>query len=150
MKRRSPFVSRVQIIQRVEADLRSKSFPRLQMLLLVALTGAFGLLASFSMLRLGLDSMALRYPLALAAAYGFFLVLIWLWLRTNAEDYFDIPDPSPLVPSGGSSADAGAFTSGGGGDFGGGGASGSFDGGVSTLAPVRSPLPKRRARLLGG
>ena len=65
----------------VEADLRSKSFPRLQMLLLVALTGAFGLLASFSMLRLGLDSMALRYPLALAAAYGFFLVLIWLWLR---------------------------------------------------------------------
>ena len=150
MKRRSPFVSRVQIIQRVEADLRSKSFPRLQMLLLVALTGAFGLLASFSMLRLGLDSMALRYPLALAAAYGFFLVLIWLWLRTNAEDYFDIPDPSPLVPSGGSSADAGAFTSGGGGDFGGGGASGSFDGGSVDLGAVAESPTNAAGAAVGG
>ncbi|TCO96867.1 hypothetical protein EV684_1284 [Rubrivivax gelatinosus] len=46
------------------------------MALLVALTGGFGLLASFTLLRLGLDSMALRYPLALAFAYLFFLFLI--------------------------------------------------------------------------
>lgn len=128
MKRRSPFVTRVHVVSRVEAQLRSNSFPRLQMLLLVSLTGGFGLLASFCMLQLGLDAMAVRYPVALAIAYLFFLLLLWLWLRTNAGDYVNVPDPSGLVPSGSApSPSAADFTSGGGGDFGGGGASGSFD-----------------------
>jgi len=59
------------------------------MTLIVALTGGFGLLASFVMLKAGLESMAIRYPLALSVAYLFFLVLIWLWLRTKAEVYLD-------------------------------------------------------------
>lgn len=138
-KRRSPFVSRIQAIRRVEAQLRSQSFPRLQMLLLVALTGGFGLLASFSMLQLGLESMALRYPLALGAAYLFFLLLIWLWLRTNSEDYLDVPDLSGLVPSPGSSPGPGGCGSGGGGDFGGGGATASFDAPAVDLGAAESP-----------
>lgn len=101
------------------------SFPRLQMMLLVALTGGFGLLASFTLLHLGVSSMALRYPLALACAYTFFLFLIWLWLRTNAQDYLDAPDLTDLLPE--AAPSLGQMRSGGGGDFGGGGASARFD-----------------------
>ena len=49
------------------------------MSLLVSLTGGAGLLASFLMLHAGIASMAWRYPLALLAAYGVFLLLLWLW-----------------------------------------------------------------------
>jgi hypothetical protein len=136
MNRRSPFVTRALAIRRVEAQLRSSSFPRLQMMLLVALTGGFGLLASFSMLRLGLDSMALRYPLALVVSYLFFLILLWLWLRTKASDYLEVPDLSGLAPSGGQPSSSIDLASGGGGSFGGAGASGTFDAPLADLGGV--------------
>lgn len=98
------------------------------MALIVALTGGFGFLASFTMLRFGVDSMALRYPLALGFAYLVFLFLIWLWLRTSADDYLEVPDITDVVTRQRGSVGMPDFTSGGGGDFGGGGASGAFDG----------------------
>jgi hypothetical protein len=103
-------------------------YPRLQMLFLVILTGVAGLLASYGLLRGGFDSMALRYPVAVACAYAVFLLLLWLWLRTRAEDYVDAPIDLPL-PSGGPgrAAEQAEVFSGGGGQFGGGGASGRFD-----------------------
>lgn len=134
MSRRSPFATRALAIRRMEARLRAHDFPRLQMTLLVALTGGIGLLASFLMLRLGLDSMALRYPLALAAAYLFFLFLLWLWLRTQASDYLDAVDLSGLAHPGGRATPGVDFSSGGGGDFGGGGASASFDAPAAALS----------------
>lgn len=78
-------------------------------MLIVALTGLGGFLASFAMLRLGVQSMALRYPLAVGAAYLVFLLLLWLWLRTKRDDY-DIDDPGIDLgrgPSGGSSGEGG-------------------------------------------
>lgn len=126
--RRSPIVLRSLAVARVKQRLLSTSFPRAQMALIVLLTGGFGFLSSVALLRLGVDSMALRYPLALGLAYVFFLFLIWLWLRTNASDYIDIPDVYGLEPSQGSTGPLAELTSGGGGDFGGGGASASFDG----------------------
>lgn len=133
--------TRALAIQRVKDRLAQESFPRIQMALIVALTGGFGLLASFTMLRFGVDSMALRYPLSLAFAYMFFLFLIWLWLRTKAEDYLDVPDITGLISRPGMPGGLPDFKSGGGGDFGGGGASGTFDG---AAAPVEesgfSPL----------
>jgi hypothetical protein len=123
--------TRSHAILRIRRRLEQDAFPRIQMGLIVGLTGAAGLLFSFLMLDAGITSMALRYPLALLAAYGFFLFLLWLWLRTKADDYVEIPDLSGLVPSGpgeGSSA-----IGGGGGNFGGGGASGSFDGPASLM-----------------
>lgn len=120
--------SRAIAVQRMKARLVRDSFPRMQMALLVALTGGCGLLASFTMLQFGVDSMALRYPLALAIAYLFFLFLIWLWLRTKAEDYLDAPDINDLIPRPGKQSGLPEFKAGGEGDFGGGGASGSFDG----------------------
>lgn len=59
-RRRSPPVTRAQVLARVESRLRSHGFPRLQMLFLVTLTGVFGLLASYCMLSLGVDAMAVR------------------------------------------------------------------------------------------
>jgi hypothetical protein len=135
---RHPAVLRALAISRVRSALISHSFPRMQMGLIVSLTGASGLLASFALLQLGFGSMTLRYPLALGFAYLFFLFLVWLWLCTNASDYVDVPDPSNVVPHGPSAPDAPGFGSGGGGDFGGGGASGSFDGGVGS--PMESGL----------
>lgn len=96
------------------------------MAFIVALTGATGLLASYLLLRAGVDGMAVRYPVALGMSYVFFLILVWLWLRTKAADYLDVPD-LPGFPQNSIDASSPAW-SGGGGRFGGGGASGSFDG----------------------
>lgn len=121
-------------ILQARRKLEVESYPRLQMTLIAALTGAFGLLSSFLLLRQGVESMVVRYPTAVLLAYLMFLFLIWLWLRTNREDYVDVPDFSSPSSGGagpgcGSSVEAVApIRSGGGGDFGGGGASTSFDG----------------------
>jgi hypothetical protein len=119
--------TRAQAVARVRQQLVQQGFPRLQMALIVVLTGGFGLLASFCLLQAGLGSMALRYPLALCVAYLFFLGLIWLWLRTQADDWLNavqLPDAWPGRTGDGSTV---GVHSGGGGDFAGGGASGSFD-----------------------
>ncbi|MFH1818540.1 MAG: hypothetical protein ABIK08_02370 [Pseudomonadota bacterium] len=119
------YLTRSHAILRLKRRLEQDSFPRVQMSLIVGFTGAAGLLFSFVMLELGVTSMTLRYPLALLMAYGVFLVLLWLWLHTKAEDYVDIPDFSGSGSSG--SGDCTPAFEGGGGQFGGGGASGSFD-----------------------
>jgi len=130
-------LTRHHAILRVRRQLEETSYPRLQMALIVALTGGVGLLASFGMLIAGLDSMALRYPLALGLAYLGFLGMLWCWLRTSAQDYVDIPDPTGLgtlpLPSPGGGLPG--FHGEGGGEFAGGGASGSFE------APGGDPLP---------
>jgi len=116
-------------IRRIAARLASGGWPRGEMALLVSLTGVAGLLASFVLLALGIDTMAVRYPAALLVAYGVFLLLIGAWLRDRRQrrDWLDpsdgvdagIPDASPS--SGWRPAWEGE-----GGGFGGGGASGSF------------------------
>lgn len=95
------------------------------MFLLVTLTGASGFVASYLLLQAGFVEMWLRYLASFALAYLVFLFLLWLWLRTRAEDYADFPDISGSPSSG--SGSSGTCYSGNGGDFGGGGASGSFD-----------------------
>lgn len=131
---------RSQVVSRVQQKLEKESYPRLQMTLIAALTGAFGLLSSYILLLQGVDGMALRYPLALVLAYAMFLFLIWLWLRTNADDYTDIPDFPDALPSGGGGTPGLPLRSGRGGDFGGGGASGSFHESAYLAAESASPI----------
>lgn len=127
---------------RLRHQLERDSFPRIQMGLIVALTGAVGWLCSFGLLHAGVTRMALRYPLAMVGAYVAFLLLLWLWLRTRADDYgdgLDIVDAIPTPDLG----DTMPSLSGGGGEFGGGGASSSFDnGGAEALSDAANPFEK--------
>jgi len=91
------------IIQRMAEQLHS---PRLHMMLIVALTGASGFLASVALLQVGMVILGLRYAIAVAIAYLFFLGLLWCWLRLTASDFFDgitsidlIPDSNPFRSS---------------------------------------------------
>lgn len=117
-------------IRRLMRKLEGDGFPRLQMFLLVMLTGTAGMAASVTLLHNGVESMPARYPLAVACAYLMFLFLLWLWLRTKADDYldgsFDIPLPSGSQDGASISIGDAPVFSGGGGGYGGGGASGSF------------------------
>ncbi|WP_293775944.1 hypothetical protein [uncultured Oxalicibacterium sp.] len=117
---------RSHLIDRLRHRLDRQSYPRLQMSLLVIVTGGMGFLASSLLLLAGMQTMWSRYLLALAIAYLFFLGLLWLWLRTRADDYTHadlIPTPNFAHSTPCAQAD---FT-GKGGTFDGGGASDNFD-----------------------
>ncbi len=146
-------LTRAVAVQRMRARLLRDGFPRVQMCILVSLTGLAGFGASAGMLALGIDTMALRYLLAMGCAYIVFLSLLWLWLRTSAADYVDRLSLDGFESDGvgaggsGSSASGGAHAepvAGGGGTFDGGGASanvefGSEEGG-GLQAIVEKPL----------
>jgi hypothetical protein len=128
-------------VERMRARLLREGFPRVQMFILVSLTGLAGFGASAVMLAAGVEAMSLRYLLAMGAAYIVFLSLLWLWLRTNAWDYLD--GGAPDGPGGDGPADAAADFAGGGGTFDGGGAGanvdfGSSDDGIGAV--VEKPL----------
>lgn len=126
--RKHVYLTRSLAVLNYKRQLERDSFPRLQMGLIVAVTGGVGLLVSFLLLQSGMGSMALRYPFALAVSYVVFLLLLWAWLRAKEDDFSNIPDLFNGMPNMSGSGHSGPFQSGGGGDFGGGGASGSFDG----------------------
>ena len=121
-----PKLQRHQLVASIRAHLERDDYPRLQMLLLVGLTGAVGFLVSYTLLQLGFTVMWSRYLLALVVAYGVFLGLLWLWLRSRPDASLDFPSygEAGSSPCGDS---AGSDFSGGGGSGGGGGASGNFD-----------------------
>jgi len=121
-------------IQRIRSDLEREGLPRLQMSLLVALTGISGFVASYTFLHAGLTEMWLRYLASFAVAYLAFLMLLWIWLRTRADDYADIQDFSNAIPSG--NGGSGPGVGGEGGNFGGGRASSSFDGASDDISIV--------------
>jgi hypothetical protein len=141
--RLSQYITRRQAVQDARRMLERRAWPRLEMSLIVALTGLCGFFASWVMLHAGEARMAVRYPAAVLVAYGCFLLLLWMWLALRSSDLGDVPDPGGLDSGsvGGASKDAGVDFSVGGGDFGGGGASGSWDGapsGSSTSFEVSS------------
>ncbi len=66
--------------------LEQQEYPRVQMLAMIALAGALGFLADVALRRaLGVQSMAWRYGLSVAIAYGVFLGLLRLWLWTQGR-----------------------------------------------------------------
>jgi hypothetical protein len=126
--RKQAHLTRSLAVLNYKRQLERDSFPRLQMGLIVAVTGGVGLLMSFLLLQSGIGSMVLRYPLALAVSYVVFLLLLWAWLRAKEDDFSNIPDFANAMPNLSGNGHSAPFQSGGSGDFGGGGASGSFDG----------------------
>ena len=87
------------LVARVEKHLERRSYPRLQMMVIVSLTGATGLLASAALLRMGVHSMVARYPVSVLLAYLAFLGLLWLWIRQIAADYSNLT-PAQLAAEG--------------------------------------------------
>jgi hypothetical protein len=82
-----PVPRRATEVRRLRRVLDRRSWPRLQMTLIVALTGGVGLLASVLLHAAGMHAMALRYPGAVLLAYLAFLGLLWLWLHGTQDDY---------------------------------------------------------------
>lgn len=127
---RSPLklpVNRGSEIVRARQHLQQRGWPRLQMALIVALTGAAGFLAAHLLRLAGVDAMLLRYPMAVLLAYGVFLLLMWIWIRWRWDNVLD--GLSPDVGGGGLSPPGSALEppwSGVGGRSGGGGASASW------------------------
>jgi len=125
--------ARERVVERVRRRLLRGGWPRLFISFLLMLTGASGFLTSYALLHLGLTNMAVRYPLAVLAAYCVFLLLLRLWLalRGRPTDIFDGDfnltgiDLNPINNSGLNLSDA-AKIGGGGGDFGGAGAGGGW------------------------
>ena len=120
-------LNRANEIKRMQGKLEHEGLPRLQMTLLVALTGLAGFAASYVLLHAGFVVMWSRYLLSFGIAYLIFLVLLWVWLRSSSDDYSDIGDLANVIPSPADSGNTTINYSGHGGDFGGGGASSSFD-----------------------
>jgi hypothetical protein len=89
-------------IEQLRAKLLRGGFPRILMSFLVALTGGVGFLASFLLLKVGVEAMWLRYPIAVAIAYAFFLLLLDLWIRRAIHELLNL-DPGVMCgPSPGS------------------------------------------------
>jgi hypothetical protein len=121
-------------IWRARQRLQRFGWPRLQMGAIVLLTGVAGLVASFVLLTSGIESMPLRYPLAILIAYGVFLLQMWGWIRWRGDPVADVTDMgidlALSLPGSGSSGGAWA---GSGGGSGGAGSSASWGDPVSSV-----------------
>lgn len=135
--------------ERIVAEITGRiSGPRIQISIILALTALAAFATSVVLLRFGLIEMWARYPLAVIAAYIFFLFLlrIWIWLQSDdpvsdvdLDLTGDLVVPSLDLGGSSSGSDTGPdVLFGGGGDFGGGGAGG-------TWSETEAPIPTRAA-----
>ncbi len=112
--------------RKVQEIVRGMTLPRVQMFVILAVTGMAGFAASAFLLRWGLTSMAVRYPLVIAISYGVFLLLLRAWIAMHRESW--TPDVEVPIDGGwpiGSSG-SGPRVFGGGSDFAGAGSGGNW------------------------
>lgn len=85
---------------RLVVYLRRYGAPRVQLFLILVLTGTVGATLSFILLRMGLKWMWLRYPLAACLAYLTFLVLLRMWAhhQLNRPDLVSYLDHERRLP----------------------------------------------------
>lgn len=138
-------------IARLRHRLERDGTPRFDMFLITLLTGGIGFLFSATLLAVGVDAMPIRYAIAFAFAYLFFLGSLSFSLRQrrgldlDGQDVYDAGDFVGDVADdlgelvGAELADAGR-SFGRGGSFGGGGASASYRDG--SVRPAAGGAPK--------
>lgn len=141
---------------RTRRDLRLRHAMRLHVAMIAALTLGCLWAVSHGLLMAGVDTLALRYGVAVVVGYVVYLGLLRLWAASLArrESPLDGAADLPLPDVGGAGCDGGAVeapghASGGGGDFGGGGATGHFDAPASGGDGVGSMIDGA-GELLGG
>jgi hypothetical protein len=103
----------------LERDLRQRHSQRMHGLCIGVLTLAIMWSAAHLQMRLGYNSLAVRYFVTLGTGYLAYLLVLWIWARALLSDS---KSSDAGLDAGGGTGDWG------GGDFGGGGASGDFDG----------------------
>jgi len=97
MNKAPPLFNHTREVSRTRLLLERLGSPRLHMSLIVALTAAVGFLASSLLLRSGMHTMALRYPLALLVAYGAFLGLLGAWVHFGGHYQSIHPEPLDVL-----------------------------------------------------
>ena len=124
------------LVVRARARLVRHGSPRTHTLIILAFSGGVAFLSSVAMLRMGLELMAWRYPLAAVAGYAAFLVFIRVWValqRGEFESHSDFhvadlplpsvsdgdPPPGAVLFAGGSSGGGGGGAEWGGAEWGG-------------------------------
>lgn len=134
--------------EHIAAALRSRFALRIHTSILLLWTFSAGLLTTKALFALGMQSMWLRYTLAIVVAYGAFLLGVRIWLayvgagsrgsggsdtrQADNNGKGSSIDVADFLPSGsGSSGGSSDVFSGGGGSSGGGGASASFGDGIA-------------------
>jgi hypothetical protein len=91
---------RSRLVERMRVHLERFCYPRVELSVLIVLSGLSAFLVSFALLRAGVDSMPLRYGLAGAAGYLAFLGFVRLWIAWNHSrpSLLDLDvDPGHLV-----------------------------------------------------
>src|SRR5690606_31976295 len=88
---------RRKILRALRIYFVQKRWPRLAMSVIVIMTGGVGAIASWGMLRIGLEQMWLRYPLALFVAWGAFLLFVRLWADVERRYFRGDEDIAALL-----------------------------------------------------
>ena len=135
---------RLKLREKIVGSVKSRlsgEYPRVQFLIILSVSAICAFFASFTLLTIGLTSMAPRYFIAVGFAYLAFLFLLRVWLSIqkgeSVDSDIDVPieglDISGIPFTSGSDVSAASdFEFGGGGDFAGGGAGGNWSGTGST------------------
>lgn len=121
-------MDRWRAIQRLRTYLQKRKTPRWHMTLNVLSTALAGFIFSVLLLWAGIETIWLRYVLSVLLAYGVFLLILAIQVRSRLRvdvDPFQFLDPSPATSATGSPGTPSYAP--GGGDFGGGGATAHFD-----------------------
>ena len=88
---------RRKVLRALRIYFAQKRWPRLAMSVIVIATGGIGALASWVMLRGGVEQMWMRYPLALLVAWGGFLLLVRLWVEVERRYFHADEDIEALL-----------------------------------------------------
>lgn len=95
----SSLLSRQELVHQTRERLLRESAPRVQLAVIVSVSGLAAFLCSVVTLRLGVAWMALRYPLAVGAGYLTFFALIRWWIawqrRADTQSRSTTADVTP-------------------------------------------------------
>lgn len=133
---------------RLQAILEKRYSPRLHMALILTASGFISMVVSWALLTFGVESMLLRYPVAISASYGMFLFGVWVWLRLmGLRESLGILDASgPEIRGEYNARIVLAEHRGGGGAFDGGGASAAW----AETTPAKVAIPQGGGGSKGG